>query len=1454
MGNPLGKWPVKPVELFFISILITLVVLSVQLLDSQLDRKMSLLKEEAVNILEMRLGRKITYQSISPSILGFLAVRELKIYSSAPEGSVLLQINRLKIKYNILKLIFKRNIAGSLSEIQISNSNFDFDAQRDREIFKLLRDLTTGQKEKEQTIALKLSGRSINVRFRSGKREFRLSKLFFTLAAQKDYLKLTFRCFAEVNTSSDFNRGLRITSRVKLNGKLDPALSWADMSVRIYSLNTPDFILGRQTFQLTYREKILEIRKIQDRAPIDLWLIFDVEQRQLVFKFNSDKFTPASKLQFSGRLDYFNRFLNSSLTAAGSIEYNLENGKVSYLLDLQMYLKDGFLPGKIGGEINLVTHLNGNERILYLKPLLLHSRLGSMEFFGNILLQNMYPAGFLHLMNVRTLSGESLNAALQVVRESQSLTIRGHRLNIGSNHFSGFELKLKPLLNSIIFDLTTNLTNSIKGNSIKSHGELIIKPEFSLKSSISVKNIPVFTVYQLFFKGFSIPPPLKRIAAELSLTTDLTLVTDFKEVTLVSDAFHLEDSHNQDNSIDLTFKVDNRGIAVPDFRIYWNDYEVQGDFVSERELSGISTIKSTFRVEEIPYSFEALHVPGKWLEIIGSYNLNAFLNLAETFPPSSALTELKGRSLGISMYRLPIPIKGQNQVMYCNLDLKGIITNRGRVYLEPSTIELFDLPLGESGENRLKIAFSLQGDSLELEQIVYDDAISILQGRGNCKVISTTDISGIIQLQEVSGAESYTLAIGLNQGVLNSTLTFNQAPLNRFGHFIISGELTGDILFTGTLRSPEAAGSLSLSEARLNTDPISFNLDFKYTPASFSLQSFNLTYLNHRFLDGSGIFNLIDGNFNYGSSYRAVHFKKSVSLDLGFRGKVEAPAKQFNLASLFDSNFSSRLTLNNISVEKEHHEDWTLDFTTKNRKLHIDGGPEESIHALVGKDGSFELQLLEPLPIQGIAEGIISDRDIEALFTISHLDMDVINLLTGSEIIKFTAGSAKGRLRITGPFNDPDYLGQLSATDTVIDFALSPSVTDKTSGLLVFRGKSFTLEPVSTKAGSALVSAEGIFYIDHWLPNAFELSFDVSGRAFDDPRLKTPPGLWIKYRFGPVLTDGFARGRLDLHVSPQTIRLQGDILLDSCRIAIDQSRTEEAVEIPISVDLNLKTGKRVEFFWPSINFPVIRTYAKQGHIMTVSTDQETNSFSLSGKIDIRGGEIFYFDRSFYLKEGNISFVESYEEFDPRIKALAEIRERDENNEEIKIYLQVDNRLSQFSPRFFSEPSRPDTEILSLIGGSLANRFQESGFGVSAVYLTSDVVSQFGILRPFERAVREVLKLDLFTIRTQLVQNVLIDKILGEKTIGNVVNPLDNTTLSLGKYLGTDLFLEMVVRFQAANVTESGLYTESRVQTEGEINFEWATPFFLLEWSFAPKHPEDLFLTDNSLGLRWSYSY
>ena len=36
-----------------------------------------------------------------------------------------------------------------------------------------------------------------------------------------------------------------------------------------------------------------------------------------------------------------------------------------------------------------------------------------------------------------------------------------------------------------------------------------------------------------------------------------------------------------------------------------------------------------------------------------------------------------------------------------------------------------------------------------------------------------------------------------------------------------------------------------------------------------------------------------------------------------------------------------------------------------------------------------------------------------------------------------------------------------------------------------------------------------------------------------------------------------------------------------------------------------------------------------------------------------------------------------------------------------------------------------------------------------------------------------------------------------------------------------------------------------LQPQLELSIEWATPFFLLDWSFQPQHPETLFLTDNA---------
>ena len=196
------------------------------------------------------------------------------------------------------------------------------------------------------------------------------------------------------------------------------------------------------------------------------------------------------------------------------------------------------------------------------------------------------------------------------------------------------------------------------------------------------------------------------------------------------------------------------------------------------------------------------------------------------------------------------------------------------------------------------------------------------------------------------------------------------------------------------------------------------------------------------------------------------------------------------------------------------------------------------------------------------------------------------------------------------------------------------------------------------------------------------------------------------------------------------------------------------------------------------------------------------------------------------------------------------------NAEVKIYLDADSPFSKFSPRFSSDPPRADADILAMIGAPLVNRAETQGIGLTAGLVYSDLLGHNWILRPFEQKVRQVLNLDLFSVRTQIVQNLVAQKVLG-----TTLNPLDNTSVSLGKYLGNDLFLEMLVSLQqplapVALVAPGGglIAASTALQPDLELSLEWATPFFLLDWTFEPQHPETMFLSDNSISFSWRITY
>jgi translocation and assembly module TamB len=340
-----------------------------------------------------------------------------------------------------------------------------------------------------------------------------------------------------------------------------------------------------------------------------------------------------------------------------------------------------------------------------------------------------------------------------------------------------------------------------------------------------------------------------------------------------------------------------------------------------------------------------------------------------------------------------------------------------------------------------------------------------------------------------------------------------------------------------------------------------------------------------------------------------------------------------------------------------------------------------------------------------------------------------------------------------------------------------------------------------------------------------------------------------------------------------------DLVVQSSRLALDFSDSEEEQKeekprkggetTSLGVDLSITTGRNVQFLWPGQAFPILKATARQGSVVKVVYDDETDELIMEGDASVLGGTLFYFDRSFSIREGSISFKENKLQFDPRVSVRAEIRERDEQNQDYRITLEADRvRLSEFSTesiRFSSDPALPSAVIRERIGQSIFSRTSggASEAGTAALpliaTLTGDVISQVGLLSPVEDTVRDSLGLDLVSIRTQVVQNFLIDKMLSQQ--GGLDNDgpalgkyFGNTELAVGKYIGDDLFLSMMLRLQTDNEGETGFTRLTGLRPAFEISIEWETPFFTLDWSFLPRHPESLFLSDNTLGFKWRIRY
>jgi hypothetical protein len=382
--------------------------------------------------------------------------------------------------------------------------------------------------------------------------------------------------------------------------------------------------------------------------------------------------------------------------------------------------------------------------------------------------------------------------------------------------------------------------------------------------------------------------------------------------------------------------------------------------------------------------------------------------------------------------------------------------------------------------------------------------------------------------------------------------------------------------------------------------------------------------------------------------------------------------------------------------------------------------------------------------------------------------------------------------------------------------------------------------------------------LDRWL-------FDVLTINLVTPDDITVP---VDMRIDRVRVSGDINSNLDIEVRRDLVSVSGNVRGQNGAVEVTMTdlgadtspaaaQTESTMEV--NINLRMSVGQRMQVHLSTAQGDsgvAVRGLVAPGTELRLLMDSFTAALDIQGDVALRGGEIVYLNRNFYLREGRIVFNETMGIFDPRITVRAETRERDTEGIQVRIIMTALNQpLSEFFPAFTSSPARSEAEIMHILGRIVTADSDSLG---DFAFAMLDYGVQLAVLRKIETGLRELLNFDIFSMRTMILQNVLrsvSDSARQDKpiTAGSV---FDNSTIYAGKYFGSSIYADALLHLSYdENEVLSGK-SETGIVFQPEFGLEMLSPYVTIRWSIAPElgKTDFLWVDATSITLSWKFSF
>lgn len=1123
--------------------------------------------------------------------------------------------------------------------------------------------------------------------------------------------------------------------------------------------------------------------------------------------------------------------------------------------------------GRVGAfgtdPVSITANYQINDSLLRLDQLRLRQKSTSLSYTGSIDLQTLLPTGILSAAGPVLGQPSSLSLALspagnRVSVHSSALALAGRELGeltgwVRPGSLTSASLSLQLLPPEVPDEAQTEAPPGAEEDPEPAVAQA---PEITITGSLETGERPRVDVELAVTElvGSQIPLvelfpwlPQPQAIAGLAFSGGARVTGPLSAPTVRNIQLSVTDLADPEARVAATGVAEPGSLRIEDIEGLYSGVSFAGSFRLNRGDQGSRTAGLDMVINGQPYSLAGT-IAGR-----GDFVLQS---------PQGLM--IRGSRLGtgfgaqLSASEFPIPAN----LATVSLDAEAsaaIGEGSWSARLESLALRNWVPPTGAGAPISLSASADIGPDGVRIQDLSVEDRFSRLTG--SAQIDFETDGPQATLILGAGSGEQWRGSAAVSGRELSASLGLESIPTERILGPRVTGRMSGTLVASGPLDSPRVELLVRDAPVELDGDPITLRGRATLDRQQLVLSDLFVRVVNTDYRTGTLSADLESGTLSGSVTVVQRNEPNAEDLEISVIGTIAGSEAAQTTAEavqrVLTEPLSATVALDGIVGFPSLGTLWVFEIQRRADRTTVSGGPGNSVSGELRPDGSFTLLGRAPLPASFELSGTFRDGELQA--TISDVVVDLAAATEGSasESFAFTAGEIRGGLFVTGPIYDPSIAGTVDIVGVVVQSNLLPEAAELDDTFGVFRDSELTIGATEMLVGDGLASVTAEAFISRYQLERY--GADVSmGRESPVP---------VDADFGPVALDGSVWGRIYVGFELEETSISGDITLEQTAVLLGETEVVPADDGSATlIDVAVRTGRGVEFYWPSRTIPVFRAFSTIGDSLTLQGNTATGEFAVTGTVGIRGGEIAYVDQNFLIRRGSLQLDETATDFDPRVSVEADIRDVYLGSPVTITLIATDSPLSALSPRFVSDPQLSEVEIAGILGGDLLAAVTADGADSGATNATellgfgADLLGQFGVLSGLESSVRDTLGLDVFSIRTSLFENLVIGALSERDGVSPAPGAdlgrfLDNTTLFVGRFLGQDVFLQGLVQLRSdGSDTVSEGFGLGGVQTAVEVSMEWQTPILDLEWTFAPSDPESLFVRDHRFAFSWQFAY